>query len=114
MCGCRGGVRKPTARAFVEPRVTTGARSLCVTVESEGNNLTVTVAPDGRLLLGDLPVPSALSGPGCRGNFAQALQAAHMKLSSVYLSPAVKSRFLAAIPSPNVKLGFLREVLRSF
>jgi len=114
-CSCRGGVRKPSPRAFVEPRVTAApVRSLCVSVESEGNNTTVRVGPDGRLYLGELPAPTALSSAGCRGNFAQAILAANMKLASVYLSPAAKTRFLEMLPTSNVKLGFLREILRGF
>ena len=114
-CNCRGGVRKPSPRAFVEPRVTAApVRSLCVSVEAEGNNTTVRVGPDGRLYLGDLPAPTALSSAGCKGNFAQAILAANMKLSSIYLSVSAKARFLDLLPTSNVKLGFLREILRRF
>lgn len=119
-CGCRGGVRRTSSRAFIEPTVTsTSTRSLCLTLESEGNNLTVRVAADGRLYLGaphstDLPAASLLSSAACRGSFAQAVLAANMKLSSIFLSPATKTRLQAALPSSNVKLGFLREILRTF
>ncbi len=119
-CGCRGGVRKASPKAFVEPVVTTTAsRSLCANVEADGNNLTIRVSPDGRLYLtaprsSDIPVVSLLSSSGCRGPFSQAIVAANTKLMSIFLSPATRARFQAALPSSNIKLGFLREILRGF
>lgn len=118
-CGCRGARRAPS-RAFVEPRVTNSAtRSLCGALEAAGNNLTVKVEADGRLYLGPphpsgLPAASLLSSAGCRGSFSQAVTAANLKLASIFMSPAVKVRFQAALPVSNIKLGFLREILRGF
>jgi hypothetical protein len=119
-CGCRGGIRKASPRAFVEPPVAgPSTRSLCPNIESDGNNLTVRVGADGRLYFtfpsaGDIPAVSLISSAGCRGAFSQAVAAANTKLTSIYLSPAAKSRFLAGLPGANVKLGFLREILRTF
>jgi hypothetical protein len=89
-------------------------RSLCANIEAEGNNTTVKVGTDGRLYIGDLPVASALSSSGCRGNFAQAILAANMKLASIFMSSPARVRFQETLPSSNVKLGFLREILRGF
>lgn len=116
-CNCRGGIRAPS-RAVVAPKIVPAAyRSLCSTLEAEGNNLTVRVGPDGRLFLPssmDAPAASLLSGSGCRGPFSQSVSAASTKLATVFMSSSAKLRFSSALPNSNVKLGFLLDVLRGF
>lgn len=114
-CACRGGTRRASPRSFVEPKVTPSPlRSLCANVETEGNNTTVKVGGDGRLYLGDLPATSALASGGCHGAFSQAIAAASTKVSSIFMSPTLKARLQGQLPSSSVKLGFLRDILRSF
>lgn len=113
-CNCRAG-RTVSSRTVVPPKITSSAsRSLCPSIESEGNNVTVTVGADGRLYIGVVPVPSALVSHGCRGPFAQALLAAHEKMLLLYSTPTSRSGVSALLPAANVKLGFLRDILRSF
>lgn len=115
MCGCRGTVKKPSPRSFAAPRIAPAAtRSLCASLEAEGNNTTVRIGTDGRLYVADLPVASVIPSNGCRGSFAQAVLTASTKLASVYLSPTSRTRIQAELPSANVKLGFLRDILRTF
>lgn len=116
-CNCRGGVRS-SSRAPLAPPVPPRS-SLCVNLEAEGDKITVRVAPTGKLYLGvpfssDLPAASLLPSTGCRGPYAQALLGAELKLAEIYLSPSRKARFVSSFPGDSIKLGFLREILRSF
>jgi hypothetical protein len=122
-CSCRGGSRISSRSLVVSPAqkvvVSSPTRSLCSSLESEGDNTTVRIGVDGRLYLNapfstNMPASSALSSTGCRGPFSQAVLAATIKLSGIYLSQALKARFQVSLPSSSVKLGLLREVLRSF
>jgi len=117
-CNCRSGRPSPSGFRRASLPVSTPRKSLCVTLEAEGNNLTVTVS-DGRLYLNppfstSLPVSSLLSSLGCSGQFAKALLSAETKLASIYSSTVTKDRFISIIPGTNLKFGFLRDVLRSF
>lgn len=114
-CNCRGGttLKRPSTLPSPTPR-----GSLCVTLEAEGNNLTVSVS-SGRLHLNPpfssgLSVPSLLQSIGCKGSFARALLAADLKLMSIYSNSVLRDRFISSLPGPNLKLGFLRDLLRSF
>src|SRR5574343_598505 len=116
-CNCRSALRAASPMAkLVRPPVAppTTAHNMCAILESEGNNYTVRVSAEGKIYLGSLPAHSALSASRCRGPFAKTIEQAALKLGTVFLSATTKARFLAVIPVGNVKLGYLREVLRTF
>ena len=120
-CNCRhGGSRRaaPSRRRPVQPSHV-ALDSLCSTIEKMGNELPLLLDSNLRSLrllipvASSLPISNLLSGSGCRGPFSSALLAAELKLAALSTSATKVSLFRKSIPTNNVQLGYLRDVLRS-
>lgn len=116
-CNCRSGRSRPR-RALAQRRVP-DRRPLCSSLESLGNSLTVTISSSGKLFLGppfspNLSAGSQISSLNCSGQFARALSSAELKLARIYLVEASKVKFRESLPGPNLKLGYLRELLSTW
>lgn len=115
-CNCRKSLPATPSRMPTAPARPAGA---CVSLEADGNALNVRFDLTGSLYLaapydGSLPVASFVSAGGCSGPFARALVAAQAKLLSVFSNTTHRTRFLELAPHRTLKLGYLRDVLRSF
>jgi hypothetical protein len=116
-CNCRKGVPSRIGSSR-EQKPKTATATVCSNIEQAGDNLNVTINMGGLFVSSPLGSSSLnaltfLKTQGCNGPTASTVRSLSVELAIIFSNPTAKKNFLDKIPYHNLKLHYLKELIKN-